>query len=214
MIQHHPSKATLLAHAVGVLGPAYDLVVAAHLALCPDCRAKAEAEMALGGELLDALPPTPLAPGALERAMKELDALASEEPDSAKAAEPRSAGAGDLPVALRDLLHAARPRWLAPGIRQAILLHRTDGTLRLLRVGPGRALPRHGHHGAELTLVMEGAFADERDRYEPGDLAEADQDVNHRPVAEGAADCVCLVATLGRLRFGGVFGGFIGRAAG
>lgn len=210
MIRHHPSKATLLAHAVGVLGQAHELVVAAHLSFCADCRAKAELEMAVGGQLLNVLPPTPLSPGALERAM---NALGSDDGDDAAAAEPLRQGAGDLPDVLHDLFQAVRPRWLAPGIRQAILLRRADGVLRLLRIGPGKALPHHSHHGTELTLVLEGAFADERDRYEPGDLAEADEGVSHRPVTEGAADCVCLVATLGRLRFGGIFGGLIRRVA-
>ena len=74
---------------------------------------------------------------------------------------------------------------------------RGGGTLRLLRVRPGAAIPRHAHRGAELTLVLEGAFADETGRYGPGDLAEAEAEVSHRPVAEGPADCVCLVAAEG-----------------
>jgi putative transcriptional regulator len=204
----------LLAHTVGMLGPAHDLVVAAHVALCADCRVRTEADMAVGGRLLDALPPTPIASGALARVMAKLNTLVGGDGDGSVAAvKPPAPGTGDLPVALRDMLRSARPSWLAPGIRQAILLRRSDGTLRLLRIGPGKALPRHGHHGTELTLVLQGAFADERSRYAPGDLAEADEHVDHRPVAEHATDCVCLVATLGRLRFGGVFGSLIRNAA-
>lgn len=203
----------LLAHAVGVLGQAHDLVVAAHVSLCPDCRARSEADTAIGGQLLDTLPPTPLAPQALERALECVETLGSGGDGEAEATKASTPAASGLPPALRDMLRTAHPRWLAPGVRQAILLRRADGTLRLLRVRPGRALPRHGHNGTELTFVLEGAFVDGRGHYRPGDLAEADEGVDHRPVTEGAADCVCLVATLGRLRFGGVFGGLIGRAA-
>jgi putative transcriptional regulator len=203
----------LLAHAVGVLGQAHDLVVAAHLSLCPDCCARSEADTAIGGQLLDAFPPTPLAPDALERALERMETLGSEGDGAAEDTKASNPAAGGFPPALSEMLHAAHPRWLAPGVRQAILLRRADGMLRLLRVRPGKALPRHGHHGTELTLVLEGAFADERGHYGPGDLAEADEGVDHRPVAEGTVDCVCLVATLGRLRFGGMFGGLMGRAA-
>ena len=80
-------------------------------------------------------------------------------------------------------------------------------------VPPGIALPRHAHRGAELTLVLEGAFVDETGRHGPGDLVEVDGEESHRPVAEGTADCVCLIATEGRLRFGGLLGALFGAVA-
>jgi putative transcriptional regulator len=67
-------------------------------------------------------------------------------------------------------------------------------------------MPRHAHHGTELTMVIEGAFADETGRYGAGDLAEVEAEVNHRPVAEGPMDCICLVAEQGNPRFGGFLG--------
>jgi putative transcriptional regulator len=111
---------------------------------------------------------------------------------------------------LRDV----RLRWLAPGLRHAVLLRGpADGTLRLLRVRPGTALPRHAHRGMELTLVLEGAFADETGRHGPGDLIEVDEATTHRPVAGGLTDCVCLIATEGRLRFAGLLGALFGAVA-
>jgi len=192
-----------------MLGRAHDLVVGAHLSLCTDCRSRAEADMVVGGQLLEALPPAPLAPGALERAMEGLGSFRSEGDGNVGATEPAMPITGELPAALGDLLRAARLRWLAPGIRQAILVRRADGMLRMLRVRPGRALPRHGHSGTELTLVLEGSFADETGHYGPGDLAEAGEGLDHRPIADGVADCLCLVATLGPLRFRGLLGGLL-----
>ena len=108
----------------------------------------------------------------------------------------------------------ARLRWLAPGLRHAVLLRGpASGTLRLLRVAPGTALPRHSHRGGELTLLLAGAFADETGRYGPGDLAEIGEEVSHQPKAEGPEDCVCLVATQGRLRFGALLGRIFGALA-
>jgi len=201
-----------LAHMVGVLGRAHDLVVGAHLSLCADCRARAESDTAVGGQFLEALPPAPLAPDALERAMERLGSSPPSGGDgSTGPADPPMPGPGGLPPPLCDLLRAARLRWVAPGIRQAVLMRRADGMLRLLRVRPAKALPRHGHSGTELTLVLEGAFLDETGHYGPGDLAEAGEGLDHRPVAKGVADCVCLVATLGPLRFGGLLGGMLQR---
>ena len=222
-IRHHPSEATLVDYAAGALWEAARPVVAAHLARCPDCRAKLELAEAVGGLLLEELPPTPLAPDALRRAMERLDDVpqpaAAGAGDAAPGAQaPAGAAAEPLAATLRGLgLPVRRLRWLAPGLRHAVLLRggpgRGGGTLRLLRVKPGAAIPRHAHRGAELTLVLEGAFADETGRYGPGDLAEAEAEIIHRPVAEGPADCVCLVAAEGLPRFGGWLGRLFGTGA-
>ena len=166
--------------------------------------------------MLDELPPTPLAADALRRVTERLGGGAGvPAPPAAAAPGASSTGDADATVAA-TALRDARLRWLAPGIRHAVLLRGSaeGGTLRLLRVGPGTALPRHAHRGTELTLVLEGAFSDETGRHGPGDLVEVEGEESHRPVAEEAGDCVCLVATEGRLRFGGLFGTLFGAVAG
>jgi putative transcriptional regulator len=57
MIQHHPSEATLLAHAAGMLPEPHRIVMRTHLALCNDCDPTAHLATELGGVLFDALPP-------------------------------------------------------------------------------------------------------------------------------------------------------------
>lgn len=62
-------------------------------------------------------------------------------------------------------------------------------------------MPDHGHRGLELTLVLQGAFRDETDRFGAGDIEIADQELEHTPVAERGLDCICLAATDAPLRF-------------
>ena len=206
-IRRHPSDATLAAYAAGTLWKAAGPAVQGHLDLCPRCRAVFRLAEAVGGAFLDELPPTPLAPDALRRVTERIDGGA--------AGDPAPAPAEDAVAAVARGLRDARLRWLAPGIRHAVLLRGpAGGTLRLLRVRPGTALPRHAHRGTELTLVLEGAFSDEAGRHGPGDLVEVEGEAAHRPVAEGAEDCVCLIATEGKLRFGGLFSALFGAAAG
>ncbi len=216
MIRHHPSEATLVAQAAGTLWEAAALLVETHLDRCLHCSATRRLAEAVGGALLDSLPPTPLAPGALRRAMDRLDEVDSGVPQDSNFASIRQVPAAlrpKQPVALLEA-YGTRLRWLAPGIRHAVLLQRPGkGTLRLLQVKPGTVLPRHSHRSPELTLVLEGAFADETSHYGPGDLAEVDETVSHRPVAEGPADCVCLIATQGRLRFSGLLTRLFGAIA-
>jgi putative transcriptional regulator len=90
------------------------------------------------------------------------------------------------------------------GVRQAILPTDTSATARLLYIPAGQPVPDHGHRGTELTLVLQGAFRDESDRFGPGDLEIANEEVNHQPIAELGADCICLAATDAPLRFNGI----------
>ena len=53
----------------------------------------------------------------------------------------------------------------------------------------------------KLTLVLQGAFRDTEDRFGPGDVEIATEDLEHMPVAEPGADCICLAATDAPLRF-------------
>ena len=73
----------------------------------------------------------------------------------------------------------------------------------------------HGHHFSVLGLVLDGAFSDTRGRYGRGDIALADEDVDHSPVAENDRPCICLAITDAPLRLTGsyrqFFSEFIGR---
>jgi len=184
-VRHHPGEATLAGYVAGRLGKLPGVVVATHLSHCAECRAVARAAEAVGGLLLEEVSATPLAAGSRDRTLARLD-------DGPQAAE-------DPPTL--DGLAAKEFRWLAPGIRFAELRRSEDELLGLLRLRPGVAVALHTHRGSELTCVLEGAYRDGASVYRRGDFEEVDQLVRHRPVAEGPGDCLCLVATRGRVRF-------------
>lgn len=208
-VKHHPSDATLITYGAGSLGEGLSLVVATHLAACPQCRHKVAEIETMGGALLEDLAPAPLAADALERVLGRLDEPA---PRRTPRPAPRPApppGALILPAPLDAYLGpVTEDRWrrLAPGIRHIeVLPHRRGGgTLRLLRIAPGTALPHHGHGGAELTLVLAGSYADETGRFGPGDVAELDEETDHQPLADADVECLCLIATEAPLRFKGL----------
>ncbi|MBK1838316.1 cupin domain-containing protein [Azospirillum sp. YIM B02556] len=227
---HHPSDALLVAYGAGCLGEGLSLAVAVHLAHCPDCRTVLAEVEALGGALLEDLPPAPLETLSLSATLARLDR--EEAPanpcTAARLRPPRSRTPFPAaPIAAPDPLPVpALPRplrayvmstagldglaWqrLAPGVRRVELLPRTSsgGAAQLLRIAPGTALPHHGHGGLELTMVLSGHFSDELGRYGPGDLAEADGHTRHQPIADSHRDCICLIATDAPLRFTGLMG--------
>ena len=222
---HHPSDALLVAYGAGSLAEGLSLAVAVHLAHCPDCRAAMAEVEALGGALLEELPPAPLETLSLSATLARLDLEeAPANPCKAGRAGPlwgsrRPAGpvprcGPALPAPLRPYVPRATDldglTWqrLAPGVRRVELMPRSaaGGAAQLLRIAPGTALPHHGHGGLELTVVLSGHFADELGRYGPGDLAEADSDTDHQPIADSHRDCICLIATDAPLRFTGLMG--------
>jgi putative transcriptional regulator len=87
------------------------------------------------------------------------------------------------------------------GVRQAILPTSKAASARLLYIPAGQSVPDHGHRGMELTLVLQGAFRDDTDRFGVGDLEIASEELEHTPVAEAGQDCICLAATDAPLRF-------------
>jgi putative transcriptional regulator len=192
---HHPGEEWLWAHAIGTAPEAMDLVVASHLTVCPRCRAAVRDAEAIAGALAVAEAPVARPP--------RPDAIVPDPP----ADHPLGAG---LP---RPLLRYAPGgtrtapwRRLARGIERADLIT-TPGAAGafLLRVVPGVAVPRHGHAGEELTLVLTGAYSDEIGRFEAGDVADLDDATTHRPRAEAGETCVCLIALDGPIRFAGRF---------
>jgi putative transcriptional regulator len=190
MIQHHPSDATLLAYAAGRLPRAHRIVLRAHLAVCETCRHSLALAEEVGAATMAALPPAPLGPNALHATLARLG------PQAPRRAHPPA------PSTVADF---ARGRWwwLGPGIRLMPLLPRgaDDTRLDLIRVAPGTALPGHGHSGNELACVLQGAFGDSTGTYAAGDIAEGDVGLEHEPVAMPVdQECICLIATTGRLR--------------
>jgi len=190
MIHRHPSDAMLLAYAAGTLPVPHGIVLRTHLALCAECREAVRLGAELGGALLDDAAPIALAPDALDRTLARLDEPQAHRPPrrSQTAVEEFATG---------------RWWWLGPGIHLMPLIprDRDDARLDLIRVAPGVALPGHGHAGSEITCVLRGAFGDETGEYHVGDVAEGDEGLDHAPVAlPVGSECVCLIATTGRLR--------------
>jgi putative transcriptional regulator len=189
MINHHPHPETLLAYVAGTLPWPHAVVVAAHMRLCPQCRAAAAQLQTVGSAVMAELAPACLAPQALARTLARLEEPTPPAPSHALV--PTLAG-----------LATKRWRWLAPGLSLMPLAPRDASSTRLdlIRASPGTALPEHGHTGQEMTCVLQGAFIDTTGAYRVGDLAEIDPVLEHQPVAMAGTDCICVIATTGRLR--------------
>lgn len=194
-ITHHIPDAMLAAYSSGNLSQPYALVVAAHLSLCKECRAALGAHEVVGGAILDTTREERLSDGLKSNVLAMLDTPAAPEVTHQRS--------GVFPGPVMEALKGKPPRWksLGLGVRQSILRDERDGSVRLLYIPPGQAVPDHSHNGLELTLVLQGSFSDNTGRFGVGDLEIADQDLEHTPIADKGAPCICLAATDAPLRF-------------
>ncbi|GAB5449431.1 ChrR family anti-sigma-E factor [Gymnodinialimonas sp.] len=190
----------LMGYASGSLAKAFDLVLATHVSLSDDARARLETFEALGGAVLCSMDTAEVAEDSLEQTLAKIRGSAP--------IERPAPSVGTFPAPLQAMVggdeDAVRWRSVGRGVKQCILHSDEGGTARLLLIPAGKAMPAHSHHGTEMTLVLKGAFRDEDGVFARGDLELADADTNHQPVAEPGEDCICLVATNAKLKFQGL----------
>jgi len=203
-IKHHLTDEILMGYAAGTLPEAFNLMVATHVSLCDTCRAQLEALESVGGEVLDRTLDNVVSmdEGSLAATLSLIAGGPVEEIRMPRAKE------SILPGPLQDYvggdLKDIQWRSVGLGVKQAILPTSKDASARLLFIPAGAAMPDHGHHGTEMTMVLQGAFQDEDDYFARGDVEVADSDMHHTPVADIHEDCICLAVTDAPLRFDGL----------
>lgn len=202
-IKHHLTDPLLMSYSAGTLPEAFALVIATHVSLCDECRSRLESFEAVGGALIEDCGEVTVSDEALEATMALIDAapdfselVPTHIPDAVLPSPLRSYVGGDL--------GSVKWRSVGGGVRQALLKTSGEANVRLLAIPGGAAMPDHGHRGMELTLVLQGAFRDQTDRFGRGDVEVADEDTQHTPIAEEGMDCICLAATDAPLRFKGI----------
>ncbi|NIY71640.1 transcriptional regulator [Marivivens donghaensis] len=197
-IKHHLTNSLLMGYAAGTLPEAFNLVVATHISLCDECRAQLAEFEAVGGEVMMRTDAMAMNADALDIALAALT-------DSPEEVQIKAERAGIFPTPLADYVggdvEAVRWRRVGGGVKQMILPTDSGATVRLLHIPAGASVPDHGHRGLELTLVLQGAFKDETDRFGTGDIEVANEELDHTPVAEDGLDCICLAATDAPLKF-------------
>ncbi|MFN0192818.1 MAG: ChrR family anti-sigma-E factor [Aestuariivirga sp.] len=206
-INHHLDDATILAYAAGTLDPAISIVVASHIAWCPECRAEVRRAERIGGELVDGLDGELVSQNCRERTFASLGTAALHRLP-VKTAHP---GREELPYPLQRLLgprglEALNWKKKVPGISIAdIPVSGGKSVLKVMSLAPGIAMPVHGHRGEEITMILKGAYSDEMGRFAKGDVADLDEDVEHKPVVERGETCICLIAEEAPARFKSIF---------
>ena len=202
MIKHHLTDKILMAYSAGQLSEAFNLIVATHISMCDECRAAMSSFDALGGALLENefLNGEPAPDLQATMALIKAETLPDRKPPPVRSTETPF----PLVAYVGDNLDDVKWKPVGMGVKQSILQTSAEATARLLYIPAGVAVPDHGHHGTELTLVLRGAYSDETDHFKRGDVEIAGEDVHHTPIADAHSDCICLAVTDAPLKFSGV----------
>jgi putative transcriptional regulator len=189
-IRHHPDSATLMSFAAGALAEPLAAACSVHASMCAQCREELRDMELLGASLLGS-EPTP--GGRVAAPARPPDATRAERTSNERG------GVSD-PIASKYGLALDQIQWkrLAPGVWQhhLALSPGAQGELYFIKLAPGCRLPLHGHTGAELTVVLTGAFTDASGEYRRGDMQDIDK-IEHQPVGDRDEGCICLVAAEG-----------------
>lgn len=201
-IEHHPDVANLMSCSAGSQPEAFAAVMASHISMCKVCADRLRTMDDIGIALFEELPPAHLSKGAPTIAARANEAHG----DLAHGADP----AQDVPLPLVSVIgtQLSAIAWKRIGVgvwqHEIKLSPGAKGSLRLLKVAPGVAIPDHGHSGTELTLLLQGGYHDKLGHYRKGDVADLDSTSEHQPIADPDEGCICLVATEGKTRFKGL----------
>lgn len=208
----HPAPELLLDYAAGSLREVHALLVASHLAYCPDCRRQVADFESIGGVLLDEIPAEPVSDGMLDAVMARLSEPPAPPPAPAPAETARSLLPGPLRRAVGAEPEALEWVRVVPGVHvSAWALSVGTASACLLRMGPGRRVPAHKHTDSEMLLVLQGGYSDEHGRYAVGDVAAYEPYTPHHAIGDQDGECLCLLVQDQPLVFTGPLGWLLNR---
>nr|WP_319387315.1 ChrR family anti-sigma-E factor [uncultured Roseibium sp.] len=195
----------LAGYAAGTLSYPAQALVGAHLELSDQNRGYVSSLESLGGVSLNDADPV-----AFDDRDSMLSSIFSDDAPLSNDNTPLVQSGSNVPHALQSIIGRSMEglpwKTLLPGVKECKFGEIDGCASSLIWVRAGRAMPSHTHHGTELTLVLQGGFSDEDGHFVSGDLAFADGDVDHKPIADEGEDCICFAVTAGRLELTGPVG--------
>jgi putative transcriptional regulator len=125
----------------------------------------------------------------------------------------RLAAAETLPPSLRQFVGSdfedVKWRSIGQGIKQSVITVGSAGEATLQLWPAGRHTPSHGHLGFEAVLVLKGGFSDGTGEYRRGDIAVADETLEHKPIALPGEDCAVFIVREAPVKVFGTMNRFV-----
>jgi len=203
MTRHHPDSLSLMEYSAGNLSEPHALCIRLHLEECPHCRSRVDTLNSLGAVMMDHQPKVTVADSSFDQLMARIDGS----PEASAPVAPRPKASPLQKLLGNDINALPWKRQLAdvsvlditdkfPGQNERVVLQKL--------VAGGKA-PAHTHRGDETTIVLQGAFADQKGVFNQWDFVVLNEQDEHRPVAVGCEDCITLSVLSAPLKLTGAF---------
>lgn len=205
---HHPSEAWLLDFTLGNLSSGFETVIKAHVGTCAECRKTVSLAESLGGEFVADFPT-----GEVAIESREIEDYLDVDPSMQSTMRHKAPVSRALETVapesfehfvetyLNSTIGQLRWRSLGKDLKVCRLANENNIRVWMLKAQAGTVLPTHSHLGAELTMVLKGAYFCGSQIFRAGDIEDADEDTTHRPVVTDGGECICLAVTEGELQF-------------
>ncbi|GGE66951.1 anti-sigma-E factor ChrR [Streptosporangium jomthongense] len=204
MTRHHPDGLSLMEYSAGNLSEPHALCIRLHLDKCSHCRSRVDTLDSLGAVMMEQQPKVSVSETVFDDILARIDDLPSVQQPAEKAAPkvsilqkllgedinklPWKRQLGD--VSVLDITEKF------PGQKEQVVLQKL--------VAGGKA-PAHTHRGTETTIVLQGAFADQKGVFNQWDFVVLTEEDEHKPVAVGCEDCITLSVLSAPVKLTGTF---------
>lgn len=208
MNSHHPETLTLMEFSAGNLSEPHALCIRLHLDQCADCRSRVDTLDSLGAVMMESQPQTEVSSGMFDSILSRIDNDSDGAGPQVSTAAKRGRRISPLEKLLGDDLNGLPWKRQLGDVSVLDITDRFPGQKEqvvLQKLAAGGKAPSHTHRGEETTIVLQGAFADQKGVFNQWDFVVLNQEDDHKPVAVGCEDCITLSVLSAPVKLTGTF---------
>ncbi|PXX92254.1 anti-sigma factor [Marinobacter vulgaris] len=205
MTKHHPDTLILMEYSAGNLSEPHALCIRLHLDQCPHCRSRVDTLDSLGAVMMESQPQVGVSSDMFDSILSRID---SEPNMTEEYISTRAKRVGPLQKLLGEDLNSLPWKRQLGDVSVLDISERFPGQSEqvvLQKLAAGGKAPAHTHRGDETTIVLQGAFADQKGVFNQWDFVVLNQDDDHKPVAVGCEDCITLSVLSAPVKLTGTF---------
>lgn len=205
MTRHHPDALTLMEFSAGNLSEPHALCIRLHLDQCPHCRSRVDTLDSLGAVMMESQPQVGVSSDMFDAILSRIDS----EPDMTETyISTQAKRMSPLQKSLGDDLNSLPWKRQLGDVSVLDISERFPGQSEqvvLQKLAAGGKAPAHTHRGSETTIVLQGAFSDQKGVFNQWDFVVLNQEDEHKPVAVGCEDCITLSVLSAPVKLTGTF---------
>ncbi|MGM0767823.1 MAG: ChrR family anti-sigma-E factor [Pseudomonadota bacterium] len=204
MTRHHPDSLTLMEYSAGNLTEPHALCIRLHLDQCPHCRSRVDTLDSLGAVMMEHQPRADVSESMFDSILSRIDS----DTDTNEVIARVSSRMSPLQKLLGDDLNSLPWKRQLGDVSVLDISERFPGQSEqvvLQKLAAGGKAPAHTHRGEETTIVLQGAFADQKGVFNQWDFVVLNDQDEHKPVAVGCEDCITLSVLSAPVKLTGTF---------